>query len=81
MVGINTVLADNPMLNCRIEEGVNPVRIILDSNLRIPEDCNIVNTANDIKTIIAYCKCEEAKLERLSEKASHLLRLRVKELI
>ena len=68
MVGINTVLADNPMLNCRIEEGVNPVRIILDSNLRIPEDCNIVNTANDIKTIIAYCKGEEAKLERLSEK-------------
>ncbi|MCI8668822.1 MAG: bifunctional diaminohydroxyphosphoribosylaminopyrimidine deaminase/5-amino-6-(5-phosphoribosylamino)uracil reductase RibD [Lachnospiraceae bacterium] len=54
MVGIGTVLADNPMLNCRIEEGVDPVRIICDSNLRISMDSNIVKTAKDIKTIVAY---------------------------
>ena len=36
MVGINTVLEDNPMLNCRIEENVDPIRVICDSNLRIP---------------------------------------------
>lgn len=65
MVGINTVLEDNPMLNCRIEEGVNPVRIILDSNVRIPEECNIVKTSEKIKTIIAYCNGDEFKIERL----------------
>lgn len=54
MVGINTVLLDDPMLNCRIEEGVNPVRIILDSKLRIPMDSNIVKTAKEIRTIVAY---------------------------
>ena len=52
MVGINTVLEDNPMLNCRIEENVDPIRIICDSNLRIPFESNIVNTANKIQTIV-----------------------------
>lgn len=54
LVGINTVLADNPMLNCRIEKGVDPVRIILDSKLRIPIASNIVQTAKSIPTIVAY---------------------------
>ena len=56
MVGIGTVIADNPMLNCRIEKGVNPTRIICDSKLQIPLDCNIVNTADEIPTIIATGK-------------------------
>ena len=54
MVGIGTVLADDPMLNCRIENGIDPIRIILDSRLRIPMDSNIVKTANEIRTII-FC--------------------------
>lgn len=54
MVGIQTVLCDNPMLNCRIDKGVDPVRIILDSALRIPMESNIVKTADRIRTIVAY---------------------------
>ena len=73
MVGIGTVLADNPMLNCRIEEGVDPVRIICDSNLSIPLDCNIVNTAKEIKSIIAYDKGEKEKMKALEEKGILLL--------
>ncbi len=53
MVGVGTVIADNPMLNCRIEDGRNPIRIICDTNLRTPIDCNIVNSAKEIRTIIA----------------------------
>ncbi|WP_071393714.1 bifunctional diaminohydroxyphosphoribosylaminopyrimidine deaminase/5-amino-6-(5-phosphoribosylamino)uracil reductase RibD [Bacillus tuaregi] len=42
LVGIGTVLADDPMLTTRIPEGgKNPVRIIIDSHLRTPLDANI----------------------------------------
>lgn len=53
MVGINTVLKDNPELTCRIDGGRNPIRIIVDSTLKIPMDCKIVNTAKEVETIIA----------------------------
>lgn len=53
MVGINTVLKDDPMLTCRLENGRNPIRIICDSHLKTPLDSNIVKTAKDVPTIIA----------------------------
>lgn len=53
MAGIGTVLADNPMLNCRIEGGRNPVRIICDDHLRIPMDSKLVQTAKDQPLIVA----------------------------
>lgn len=56
MVGIGTVLADNPMLTCRIEHGRNPIRIICDTNLRTALDSNIVKTAKDIRTILVTTK-------------------------
>ncbi|MCI9136645.1 MAG: bifunctional diaminohydroxyphosphoribosylaminopyrimidine deaminase/5-amino-6-(5-phosphoribosylamino)uracil reductase RibD [Lachnospiraceae bacterium] len=54
MAGIQTVLADDPMLNCRMEGGRSPVRIICDSRLRIPLDSQIVKTAAQIETIVAW---------------------------
>ena len=54
MAGIGTVLTDDPMLNSRMEGGRNPVRIICDSRLRIPLDSQIVKTASEIETIVAW---------------------------
>ena len=51
MVGAGTVIADDPMLTCRLENGRNPIRIICDSRLRIPADCNIVKTADKVRTL------------------------------
>ncbi|MCM1179715.1 MAG: bifunctional diaminohydroxyphosphoribosylaminopyrimidine deaminase/5-amino-6-(5-phosphoribosylamino)uracil reductase RibD [Clostridium sp.] len=53
MVGIGTVLNDDPRLTCRIEGGRNPVRIICDSKLRIPLSSNVVTTAKEVPTILA----------------------------
>ena len=53
MAGIGTVLADDPMLNCRLEGAHQPVRIIVDSSLRLPLDSQIVKTANEYRTIVA----------------------------
>ena len=71
MVGIGTVLADDPMLNCRVDGGVDPVRIICDSNLHIPLVSQIVNTASEIETIVA-CSQEALESERKQEKIRKL---------
>lgn len=65
MVGIGTVLADDPLLNCRIEEGVDPVRVVCDSKLRIPLDSQMVKTAKDIPTIVCYADGQDEKLAAL----------------
>lgn len=53
MVGSRTVLEDDPMLNCRLVEGKDPIRVVVDSALRVPVDARIVKTARDIRTIVA----------------------------
>lgn len=74
MVGIGTVLADDPMLNVRIENKRNPVRIICDSSLRLPLDCNIAKTANSCKTIVAcaYDDSDFKENKTLSDKKAAL---------
>ena len=61
MVGIGTVLRDDPLLNCRIPEGRHPVRIICDSSLRTPVYSQIVRTADKYPTIIATCCKDEGR--------------------
>lgn len=52
MVGVNTVVADNPELTCRINKEKKLIRIIVDTNLRIPIDSKVV-TNNDNLTVVA----------------------------
>ncbi|TDO83498.1 diaminohydroxyphosphoribosylaminopyrimidine deaminase [Halanaerobium saccharolyticum] len=54
MVGIGTVLADNPSLTARLEEkeGIDPLRIILDPLLEIPLDAKIINQESEADTLI-----------------------------
>lgn len=67
MVGIGTVLADDPMLNVRAKDKKSPVRIICDSKLKIKEDSQIVKTAFNQRTIVVYADSQniQEKLERL----------------
>lgn len=53
MVGINTVIKDDPSLNVRLIEGDDPVRIVVDSKLRIPKEAKILHLESTAKTIIA----------------------------
>ena len=55
MVGVGTILADDPLLTCRIEGGRDPVRIICDTHLRTPLQSQVVMTAKQVPTILATC--------------------------
>lgn len=72
MVGIGTVLADDPMLNCRIEEGVDPIRVIIDSRLRTPMDSQLVRTAGSIPTHIICAEIDGAKEAALTAAGVHV---------
>lgn len=53
LVGIGTVLADDPLLTCR-NGGQNPVRVILDRHLQLPLSSKICQTASDVLTYV-FC--------------------------
>lgn len=71
LAGIGTVLADDPMLNCRIDGAHQPLRIILDSHLRIPMGSRLVRSAKEYPLLIV---CNESTRDR-EEGASRIQKL------
>lgn len=68
LVGKNTVLHDDPMLNVRYAKGKNPIRIVLDSLGQIPTNSKIIQSSHKIPTIIAVSKKASKKnLARLGK--------------
>ncbi|HSQ33542.1 MAG TPA: bifunctional diaminohydroxyphosphoribosylaminopyrimidine deaminase/5-amino-6-(5-phosphoribosylamino)uracil reductase RibD [Peptostreptococcaceae bacterium] len=76
MVGIGTILKDDPFLNTRLEdgEGKDPIRIIVDSKLRIPLQANVLNLKSNAKTIIATTQnADMDKLKALEERGAEVI--------
>ena len=67
MVGVNTLLADNPRLNCRIKNGKNPVRIVVDSHLKTPIDSNFVKLGAEDKNSIIVTSMENINSDKYLE--------------
>lgn len=67
LVGINTVLKDDPKLTARVKQGANPKRVVIDPELKLPLDANVLN--KESKTIIfkKYNLSEKEKEEKLKE--------------
>ena len=75
LAGIGTVLADDPMLNCRIDGGHQPVRIVADSRLRLPLDSQLVQTAGKYRTILACADDDPEKEAALRDRGVEVLRV------
>jgi diaminohydroxyphosphoribosylaminopyrimidine deaminase/5-amino-6-(5-phosphoribosylamino)uracil reductase len=54
LIGIETALADDPELTCRLSglEDRSPVRVVLDTRLRLPEGSKLVRTAREVPTLV-----------------------------
>ena len=73
VVGIGTVLKDDPQLTARIKKGRDPYRVILDSQLRIPEEAKVIGNSPS-KTIVATTELgDKGKIERLETKGVRVL--------
>jgi len=79
LVGVGTVLRDNPLLTARIRGGRDPYRIVLDSRLRIPEEANVIGTSPS-KAIIATTElASREKIEKLEKRGVRILIFDIKE--
>ena len=64
LTGIGTVLADDPRLDARVEaEVVQPLRVVVDSRLRMPADARMLSLPGG--TLIAACRPDPKRLARL----------------
>jgi diaminohydroxyphosphoribosylaminopyrimidine deaminase/5-amino-6-(5-phosphoribosylamino)uracil reductase len=70
LVGVNTVIADNPMLTARPDTGKQPVRVVLDSRLKIPADCNLIETAKKVPLLIFTTLKNNKKILPLKKKGA-----------
>jgi diaminohydroxyphosphoribosylaminopyrimidine deaminase/5-amino-6-(5-phosphoribosylamino)uracil reductase len=81
LVGIGTVLADDPLLTPRPDKDKKITRIVLDSNLRVPLGCKLLATANKMPVLIAAGKevveANQQKREKIMQKGAEVLALPV----
>ena len=75
LVGIGTVLADDPLLTCRMDGGRNPIRIVCDARLRLPLDCQLLHTLDQAPLLVACCCGPADKRRALEERGVTVLEL------
>jgi len=73
MVGINTVLKDNPQLNVRLVKGRNPIKIVVDTSLKISANAKIIKNEGTKLIIATSKKAPKAKVKKLLQKGVHVL--------
>ena len=68
VVGIETILKDDPLLTARVPRGRDPTRIILDAHLRIREEAHVIETLPSKTILVTTEKASLEKVERLRER-------------
>ncbi len=73
MVGAGTILADDPQLTARVPGGRDPIRVIVDSHLRLPLTARVINQRSTAPTLIATLDGTTAQAAALRKQGIELL--------
>jgi diaminohydroxyphosphoribosylaminopyrimidine deaminase/5-amino-6-(5-phosphoribosylamino)uracil reductase len=74
LVGVDTIIRDDPQLTVRLVQGENPLRIVVDSRLRSPLRAKVFKSQKGIETILATTKrADKRKIEGFEKKGVEIL--------
>jgi diaminohydroxyphosphoribosylaminopyrimidine deaminase/5-amino-6-(5-phosphoribosylamino)uracil reductase len=77
LVGAGTVIKDNPELTVRLVRGRNPLRVIVDSELKIPKQAKIFQNIPSVKTLIATIKtAADPQFRRLADSGVEIITIK-----
>jgi diaminohydroxyphosphoribosylaminopyrimidine deaminase/5-amino-6-(5-phosphoribosylamino)uracil reductase len=77
VVGIGTVLQDDPLLTARLpdSQGINPLRVIVDSTLRLPSTVQVTAVSPECQTLVATTeRASELQCRRLRKRGVEIVR-------
>jgi len=72
-VGVGTILADDPKLTVRLVAGRSPVRVVVDSGLRIPPNASVLATADAPTIIAATTRASEERAAAIRARGARVL--------
>jgi len=74
VVGIGTVVSDNPRLNVRLVKGKEPIPVVVDSTLRVSPDAQVLNSRRQSKPIIVTTsKADGTRISSLEQAGAQIL--------
>lgn len=79
LVGVQTVLNDNPKLTTRLKDnrkGRNPIRVVLDSTLKTPVDADIADTTEARTIIVTSLDSDPVKAQQLERNDVEIIRVK-----
>ena len=76
VIGINTVLVDDPQLTVRLTPGSSPQPIVLDSKLRIPLQARLLDHADHCCWLACTDKSDQKRIDTMEKRGAELLRCR-----
>jgi GTP cyclohydrolase II len=73
LVGIGTVLSDDPRLTVRLVSGVNPIPIVVDSRLRLPLNSKLINQDSRVPWVVTGERPDEKRRKALEDAGARVL--------
>jgi GTP cyclohydrolase II len=75
LVGINTIVSDDPQLTVRYCDGEDPQPVVLDTTLRFPEDARLLREGRRAPVIITTDRAPQARADRLQHRGARVFRV------